>query len=201
MNKGLLVLLHGYGSDPGVMTRLGQQLCFAWPELKIQTPRGKAAPGGGYRWFPIHSANDEEIDRGVRSAAPDLHRYLDEQKQLLGLREEQVVLGGFSQGAILAMHVGLRRRETLGAILAYSGFLSGRRDLGEITSRPPVLLVHGQKDPIVPVAAHHLSRQALESAGVPVTAHVSPNTGHTVDGPGLMLAAQTLQRLFGGDGG
>jgi phospholipase/carboxylesterase len=192
MNKALLVLLHGYGSDPTAMGAIGQQLASIVPGLTVLTPHGDSAPGGGYRWFPISSASEDEIDRGARAAAPRLHRYLDEQKQRLGLREDQIVLGGFSQGAILALHVGLRRPEPPGAILAYAGFLSGRDRLADITCRPPVTIVHGQKDPIVPVAAHHLSVQALQSAGVPVTSHVSPQTGHSVDATGLSLAVQTL---------
>ena len=196
MTKALLILLHGYGSTPAIMAAMGQQLQSVLPGLTVQTPQGEPAPHGGYRWFPIQSASEQEIERGVSHAATGLHRYLDEQKQSLGLSESKVILGGFSQGAILALHVGLRRSQELGGVLAYSGFLSGRQHLGEITSRPHVVLVHGQNDPIVPVSAHHLTRQALESAGVPVTAHVSAHTGHSVDGQGLKLAVATLRRVL-----
>ena len=106
------------------------------------------------------------------------------------------MLGGFSQGAILALEVGLRRSQAPGAILAYSGFLSGRRRLAEVTSRPSVVLAHGQKEPIVPVAAHHITKAALERVGVQVTAHISPETAHSVDPAGLALAARAMHRLF-----
>lgn len=195
MSKTLLVLLHGYGSNPSVMAAVGEQLSSVLPGLTVLTPPGEAQVGGSHRWFPIQTGSEAEIERGVRTAAPGLHHYLDEQKQRFGLEDHQLVLGGFSQGAILALHVGLRRILSLGGILAYSGFLSARNKLHEISSRPPVLLVHGQKDPIVPVSAHHLTRQALESAGVPVTAYVSEQAGHTVDRQGIKLAMDCLQKV------
>ena len=76
------------------------------------------------------------------------------------------------------------------------GTLGEDAPLAAATSRPPVVLAHGQKDLIVPVAAHHVTKAALERVGVQVTAHISPETAHSVDPAGLALAARAMHRLF-----
>ena len=104
---------------------------------------------------------------------------------------------GFSQGAMTALFTGLRRASAPRAILAFSGALIAPDSLAaELTHRPPVLLVHGEADDVVPVERSREAETALRAAGVPVEATYVPRLGHGIDDTGLAMGALTLQRGF-----
>lgn len=194
---GLLVLLHGYGSDGRALITMAQALRPFLPDVAFVAPQGQPLPRGhGYRWFSITRPDPEEVWRGARQAGPLLDRFIDEERDRLGIPDEKIVLGGFSQGAIMALHVGLRRKKPLGAILGYAGFLAGAEHLDEIVSRPPVTLVHGERDLVVPLKAHEVTVEALKKASVPVTSYVAPKVGHSVEPEGLAVGLDALQRVF-----
>lgn len=175
------------------MLSLARGMQFLMPDLAVVAPQGALTPHGR-QWFPLRQLTDEEIWRGASSTAPLLDDFLDQEAR----RYPRIVLAGFSQGAIMALHAGLRRRRPPNAILAYSGFLCGHQHLDEIVSRPPVTLVHGENDPVVPLSAHHVTRDALQKLGIPVTAHVARGTGHTVDQAGAALGLMALRRALSG---
>ena len=117
--------------------------------------------------------------RGVNSAQPALDAFLDEELARLGLDDSRLALVGFSQGAMMAMHVGLRRRRAPAAIVSYSGLLVGAEHLGEAKARnargetPPILLVHGDQDPVIPVDAMFIAMNELAAAEFPCQWHLS----------------------------
>lgn len=194
---GLLILLHGFGSDGRALITMAQALRPFLPDTAFVAPQGQPlARGYGYHWFQITRADADDVWRGARQAGPLLDRFIDEERDRLGIPDEKIVLAGFSQGAIMALHVGLRRKKPLGAVLGYAGFLAGAEHLDEIVSRPPVTLVHGERDYVVPLKAHQLTVEALKKANVPVTSYIAPNTGHSVEPEGLALGLGALQRVF-----
>jgi phospholipase/carboxylesterase len=138
--------------------------------------------------------------RGVVAARPGLDRFLDAELARYGLGDDRLVLVGFSQGTMLALHAGLRRRVTPAAIVGYSGLLAGPEHLGEITVRPPVLLVHGAEDDLIPVDALHIAREQLAQAGVRVEWHVREGLGHGIDPVGQHLAGHFMAPRIGGLG-
>ncbi len=102
-----------------------------------------------------------------------------------------------SQGTMMALHVGLRRSRQIAAIVGYSGMLTGGHELSHLPiTKPPVLLVHGSADPIVPVAALHAAKAELEHLGVDVTAHISTGVGHSVDPVGLRMGGEFIARAL-----
>ena len=106
---------------------------------------------------------------------------------------------GFSQGTMMALHVGLRRQTPVAGILGYSGMLTGAGELAhQKITKPPILLIHGSADPIVPVAALHAAEQALRRVGIDVATHVSAGLGHSVDPIGLRLGAQFVSKVLNG---
>ena len=121
--------------------------------------------------------------------------FLDGELDRLGLRPERLVLAGFSQGGITALHVGLRHRAKLGGIVAYAGFLPGGEPVERLNGTP-VTLVHGEKDPVVPVFASVQTAEALKRAGVPVALHRLADTGHVVSEVGLGIARQVLRKTM-----
>jgi phospholipase/carboxylesterase len=153
----------------------------------------------GYQWFGISRLDPAEMARGVSSAAPVLEAFIDAELARLGLDASRLALVGFSQGTMMSLHVGLRRKVSPAAIVGYAGRLAGADRLPEqIAARPPVLLVHGDADEVIPVEALFASAHGLGAAGVHAAWHVSRGVGHGIAPDGLELAGKFLADAFNG---
>jgi phospholipase/carboxylesterase len=197
----LVVLLHGYGANGDDLIALGDGWRQQLPQAAFVAPNApEEIPGmpGALQWFPLTFRDPGERWRGVVAARPGLDRFLDAELARYRLAHDRLVLAGFSQGTMLALHAGLRRSTPPAAIVGYSGLLAGPEHLGEITVRPPVLLIHGAEDELIPVDALHVAREQLAQAGVGVEWHVRNGLGHGIDPAGQHLAghfmAQALAR-------
>jgi phospholipase/carboxylesterase len=156
--------------------------------------------GEGYQWWPLSELNPAAMTAGAASAAPAIDAFIDRKLAQYGLTEDNLAIVGFSQGTMMALHVGLRRQRQVASIVGYSGMLTGAQELAHVPIRkPPVLLVHGDADPIVPVSALHYAQTELERQGVPVTSHVSRGLGHSVDETGLRLGQDFIARGLASD--
>ena len=195
---GLVVVLHGYGADGHDLIGLARQIQPALPEIAFVAPHAPLPMDGfGRGWFELQWPLDErEIWAGARTAAPALNRFLDIELERHGLTDRQLVLVGFSQGTIMAIHVGLRRETAPAAIVGYSGALVGLDHLDEIRVRPPVTLIHGDLDDVVPFAMMAISELALMQAGVLVTTHVAHGLGHGIDPDGLAIGLDAIRAAF-----
>jgi len=192
-----VVLLHGYGANGDDLIDLGHawrdmlpQTVFLAPDAPEEIP---FAGLGGRQWFPLTVRDPEEFWQGVNHAAPVVAAYLDDLLQRYDLTMSHVALVGFSQGCMMALHVGLRRPDSPAALIGFSGRLAGPEHLStDLVSRPPILLVHGEDDEVIPVEAIHVAGQALKGAGLSVDCHVRPGLGHGIDTVGLGLAGRFL---------
>ena len=156
----------------------------------------------GLQWFPIpwiDNSSEEEAERGLMAAADDLNAFLDALMVDEDLLPEQVVLFGFSQGTMMALHVAPRREDEVAGIVAFSGRLLRPELLAdEARSRPPVLLVHGDADDVVPVQSLPETAEALQAAGwKDVYAHVMKGTGHGIAPDGLSVALAFMRDKLG----
>jgi phospholipase/carboxylesterase len=134
---------------------------------------------------------------GTQTAAPILDAYIDRQLAETGLTDGKLALIGFSQGTMMSLYVGFRRARQMAAIISYSGMLVGPELLADaVKSRPPVLLVHGDADDVVPVDALPLAVQGLEAAGIVVKHHTCPGLGHGLDDTGIKLGMEFLADAF-----
>ncbi len=199
--KQLVVLLHGYGADGNDLISLGQYWRGALPDAAFVSPHAPepcaANPFGGRQWFELTFRDEAERCRGVQKAAPALDAFLDDQLEACGLGGEALALVGFSQGTMMALHAGLRRPKPLAGILGFSGMLvEPGRLKDEIRSRPPVMLIHGDRDDILPVEALYQARAALGAEGLAVEWHVRPGLGHGIDEEGLAMGGRFLSGLF-----
>jgi phospholipase/carboxylesterase len=191
----LVVLLHGYGANGDDLIQLGEGWRRWLPEAAFVAPNAPdAIPGmyGGLQWFALTMRDPSEYARGVSAAQPALDRFLDAELARYRLVPEKLVLVGFSQGTMMALHVGLRRASQPAAIVGYSGLLAGPELLGERKASPPILLVHGAADDLIPVDALHIAREALAEAGLLVEWHVREGLGHGIDAGGQRLAAHFI---------
>jgi phospholipase/carboxylesterase len=198
----LVILAHGYGSNGEDLIGLAPYLARALPDAVFVAPNApEPVPGypGGYQWFPLSRLDPQTTAAGVRAAAPALERFIDAELLRYGLSPGCCALVGFSQGTMMALHVGLRRAEPLGAVLGYSGMLAGAEALPkEIRSRPPVALVHGDRDDVIPAQAMFMAAEALAAADVPCVWRLCRGSGHTIAEEGLALGGRFLQDALAG---
>ena len=198
--QSIVIFLHGYGSNGQDLIGLAPYWRAALPDTLFIAPDApQPCPGapGGRQWWPLASLAPEARAAGVRQSAGVLNAFIDDQLARHGLGEGRLALVGFSQGTMLALHVGPRRPQGLAGIVGYSGMLADPDALGsEARTRPPVLLVHGDADPVLPVTALHESETVLRSLGFAVSTHVSAGLGHSIDEAGLRLGQQFLTEGF-----
>jgi phospholipase/carboxylesterase len=196
--RSLVILLHGYGSNGEDLISLAPYWRGALPATAFVAPNApEPCPGapGGYQWWSIAGAGPRA--EGVARAAPVLDAFIDAELARYGVTEAQLALVGFSQGTMMALHVGLRRRRTLAGIVGYSGMLADAAGLADpAITRPPILLIHGDADPMIPIAAFHQAKAALVGNGFAVESHVSPGLGHSIDAAGLQLGGAFLARVL-----
>ena len=204
--KQLVVFLHGYGADGNDLIDIGRAWAGPLPDAAFVSPHAPRPCGqapSGREWFPLTMRDPGERWRGVTMAAPGLQTFLDAELARASLPPSALALVGFSQGTMIALHVGLRRAVMPAAIVGYSGLLALPDNAdpatvaAEIKSRPPVLLVHGDQDPLIPIDALFHAAQGLAALGVPVEWHISAGVGHGIDQEGLRHGGEFLARRFG----
>ena len=196
----LVVLLHGYGADGNDLIGLAPVLAPLMPDVVFHAPNAPYPCEGnpmGFQWFGISRLDPQVAAAGARSAAPFVDTFLDDTMAKYGLDESRTALVGFSQGTMMALQVGLRREKQIAGIVGFSGMLAGPEALkGEIKSRPPVLLVHGDSDEMLPAALTQRAAQVLQDNEVKVAVHIAEGIGHGIDQTGLSHAARFLLEVL-----
>ena len=203
--RQVVVFLHGYGADGNDLIEIGRAWQELLPDAAFVSPHAPEAcgqGGGGKQWFNLTFRDPNERWVGANTAEAGLERFLDAELKRRSLPPSALALVGFSQGTMMALHVGLRRAIAPAAIVGYSGLLVVPPDAEpdqfplEIRSRPPVLLVHGDQDQVIPADALFHAAQGLAALEVPVEWHLSPGIGHGIDQEGLRQGGEFLARQF-----
>ncbi len=198
--KKLMVLLHGYGSDGNDLIGLARYWQPSLPEMLFVAPNGpENCPmnPAGYQWFDLDL--DREISRlnGSKKARPVLERFLEQLWEQTGFDASDTFLVGFSQGAMMALDVGLRLEKQPLGIISFSGGLIGESGWeSSIKIKPPVCLVHGEADDVVPVSLSIESKTRLEKIGIKTAMQIEPGLGHTISVEGLGFALAFMRELF-----
>jgi phospholipase/carboxylesterase len=195
--KQAVVLLHGYGADGEDLIGLAPGWAHLLPEALFVSPNAPepCALGFGYQWFPLDPERPAARPEGIARARLALSGFLDTLWQRTGLAPAATILAGFSQGAMMALDVGLALPEAPLGLIGFSGALIDPGVLRAERPRPPVCLVHGTADSVVPVRASEDAAAALEAAGCAVSLHLSPGLGHGIGPDGLDFAARFLASL------
>jgi phospholipase/carboxylesterase len=203
--RQLVAFLHGYGADGNDLIDLGRAWQDLLPDAAFVSPHAPEpldqAPMGR-QWFRLTYRDPDERWRGVNNAAPALEGFLDAELARSGLPPSALALVGFSQGTMMALHVGLRRAVAPAAIVGYSGLFvlpdkaAPDTIAAEIRARPPLLLVHGDHDDVIPTEGMFHAAHALAALDIPVEWHLSQGIGHGIDPEGLRHGGEFLARRF-----
>ena len=194
-----LVFLHGYGADAADLIGLAEVLAPHLPATVFHAPDAPDSCAGtpfGFQWFPIPSMDGSDpaaMGRAFDAARADLHAYLDGVLADEGLAPDRLALLGFSQGTMMALHVAAERRQALAGVVGFSGRIVDPALLASPASRPPVLLLHGDQDPVVPFAQMEVAKRVLTDGGFTVHGHVMQGTAHGIAPDGLSAALAFLK--------
>lgn len=208
--KSVVILLHGYGADGNDLIGLAPHLASALPDTTFYSPNApfpcEMSPFGR-QWFSLAEYDPEFLRRapetmsgalaamaeGANKNASFIHDFIDHVMESHGINEDKVALVGFSQGTMMSLQTAPRREKQLAGVVGFSGALLGEAAFAaELKSRPPVTLVHGTADPVVPIEASRLAKGTLEANGIEVTLTERPNLQHGIDEEGLGIAIRFL---------
>lgn len=200
----VVVFLHGYGANGADLLGLADPLMPHMPGTAFVAPDAPESCAGvpfGFQWFPIpwiDGSSEEASAEGMMRAVDDLNAYLDAVLEDEGLSAQEMILFGFSQGTMMSLHVAPRRTGEVAGVVGFSGRLLQPEALAdEVVSKPPVLLVHGDQDDVVPPQSLPEAGEALNQAGFDVYAHIMKGTGHGIAPDGLSVALAFMQEQLG----
>jgi len=199
--RSVMVFLHGYGANGADLFGLADPLAPHLPDTVFLAPDAPETAQGGYglQWFPIpwlDGSSEAAAKAGLARATQDLNGFLDARLAEEGLADAALALLGFSQGAMMAMHVAPRRAAAMAGVVAISGRLLDPERIGEVIARPPVLLIHGDDDQVVPFGNMAHAGEVLTGAGIETFAHVMRGTGHGIAPDGLSVALTFLKDVL-----
>ena len=202
--KSLVIVLHGYGADGNDLLGLADPLQPHMPDTTFVAPDAPNKCTGnpfGYEWFPIpwlDGSSEAAAAEGMAQSVKDINAFIDARMAEEGVTPAQTILMGFSQGTMMSLHVAPRRMEPLAGVVGFSGrLLQPDTFSAEVISRPPVLLIHGDQDQMVPIASLPEAADALAKAEFEVYTHISKGTAHGIAPDGLGVALQFMAQKLG----
>lgn len=201
VTKNLVILLHGLGSDGNDLIGLAPLMKNALPDTHFISPNAPfpcdMAPYG-HQWFSLQDRSQAVMLAGVKQVAPIVNRFIDAQRDRFKLSDANISLVGFSQGTMTSLYVAPRRDKPLAGVVGFSGAMIGADLLhNEIRSRPPICLIHGEEDMVVPFIAMNHAADALIAEAINVSTHAYPHLAHSINPEGLDIAVKFLRECFG----
>ncbi len=196
--KQLVLLLHGWGADGPNMIDLADEFSATLPDAIFVAPNAPfvcEVNPYGYQWFSLTDRQPQHMLEGANKAVDILNHFIDHALHDLQLDDSKLILIGFSQGTMTALHLALRREPQIAAVVGFSGALVGAEVLAsEIKAKPPICLIHGEADDVVPFAAQKHAVESLKAQGVDVEVHARPFLGHSIDMDGIRAANAFLKK-------
>lgn len=196
--KQMVLLLHGYGANGDDLIELGHQWSLSLPDAEFLAPHAPfpcEMTTLGYQWFSLESWHPEFLLEQIQVSVPHLNKFIDENLKKRGLTDDNLMIVGFSQGAMMALHVALTRSLPCAGVIGYSGALIYGPSTGQ-EKKPPVLLIHGDADEIVPYASMNNAQERLISMEVPVQTYTCPAFGHGINQKGIEIGEKFLRKYL-----
>ena len=200
----LIILVHGLGADGNDLIGLAPYFAEVCPNALFIAPNGPEKCDMipmhaeiGYQWFSLQNRGEAAMLEGARMVAPTLNGFIDQQIEKYTLQENQVALIGFSQGTMMSLFCGTRRKKDIAGIIGFSGQLVGKEVLkNEIASYPPILLINGDQDELIPIQEQEIAVKILKQENISVEGHIIRGLGHSIDFEGIQMAREFLTKIF-----
>ena len=198
----VVVFLHGYGADGADLLGLADPLAPHLPRTAFYAPNAPVRCVNnpmGYQWFPIpwmDGSSEEQAKASAAQSFQDINVFLDKVLVDEGIPADRLALVGFSQGTMMALSVAPQRVPEIAGVVGFSGRLIDPEQAVDAKTRPPILLIHGDEDPVVPFDSMGIAGEALQNAGFTVYGHVMKGTGHGISPDGLSVALAFLKERF-----
>ena len=194
--KQMIIFVHGYGADGNDLIGLANYFQSTLPEAIFLSPHAPEACSmnpSGYQWFDLTSTDPAVLWSKILVAADHLNEFIDSKLLEYNIAEENLALIGFSQGTMMSLHVSLRRKNTMAAVLGYSGRLIGADLLkDDLISKPSIYLIHGDQDPMVPYQESLTAEKVLKEYSIDIKTHISEHTQHSIAEDGLRIGVDFL---------
>ena len=194
--KQMIIFVHGYGADGNDLIGLANYFQSILPEAIFLSPHAPEACSmnpSGYQWFDLTSTDPAVLWSKILVAADHLNEFIDSKLLEYNIPEENLALIGFSQGTMMSLHVSLRRKNTMAAVLGYSGRLIGADLLkDDLISKPSIYLIHGDQDPMVPYQESLTAEKVLKEYSIDIKTHISEHTQHSIAEDGLRIGVDFL---------
>lgn len=198
--KQVVVFLHGLGANGQDLMGLAPEFAGMLPNTLFLSPDAPfpcdMAPSG-FQWFSLQDRTPDVILAGIQGTSPILDGYITEILREYDLPAEKMALVGFSQGTMMSLYSAPRYKDKLAGVLGYSGALIWEQDTDiDALQKPPVRIIHGDADEVVPVSAYHQAKKDLENAGFDVSGQVCPGIGHGISSEAVDSGKEFLASVF-----
>lgn len=197
--NNLFILLHGYGADNEDLIALAINFRTLLPNtafILVNAPC-KCDTNCGYQWFSLKTMNLFSILKEIKISHNLLNKFIDEQLSRFSLENRNLLLGGFSQGAMMTLYTGLRRESEPLGLLSFSGMMAETVETlrKELRCRPETLLIHGTGDRTVPYSNLERAESLLREFDVPFEAHIIHAMGHEINEEAVEYARDFIRKI------
>ena len=196
--KNAVILCHGYGGDGKDISILANYWKNYLPETIFicpDAPEKCAVSETGFQWFDLMDQTKDEILTKSLVAEIKLNKLIDEVKDNLNLKSKNIILGGFSQGCMISIQTGLKRTDKIKAIIGYSGKIISTDHLSKnINSRPEVILMHGDKDEVVPIESFLEAKEFFSENNYSIETKIFKNCEHRIPQEGSSLGLEFIKK-------
>ena len=198
--KNAVILCHGYGGDGKDISILANYWRAHLPEtifLCPNAPERCAASPSGYQWFDLMDETQDQVLSKSLIAEKKLNTMIDEVKNKFDISSDKIIIGGFSQGCMLSLQTGIKRKDKINSIIGYSGKIISTDHLSKnINSRPDILLMHGDMDQVVTIDAFLEAKEFFGKNNYKIMTKIFKNCEHRIPTEGSSLGLQFIKNQF-----
>ena len=198
--KNAVILCHGYGGDGKDISILASYWKNHLPDTIFicpDAPEKCAASPSGFQWFDLMDQTAEQILSKSLVAENKLNKLIDEVKEQNNLSADKIVISGFSQGCMISLQTGVKRKDKINSIIGYSGKILDTEHLSKnINSRPKITLMHGEKDQVVTIEAFLEAKDFFRKNDYTIESQIFKNCEHRIPTEGSSLGLQFIKKHF-----
>ena len=196
--KNAVILCHGYGGDGKDISLLANYWRTYLPDTIFicpDAPEKCAVSSSGFQWFDLRDETPEQIISKSLVAEIKLNQLIDEVKKIHHLSADKIAIGGFSQGCMISLQTGIKRKDKINCIIGYSGRIISTEHLGQnINSRPNIILMHGDKDQIVQISSFLEAQNFFSINNYPIESKIFENCEHRIPTEGSSAGLEFLKK-------